>query len=169
MPAPISRLPTGLLDMLLVQQQGENPRTLSTALQPSLDMNELYMSDRLDVDGNSFVVGAINAIGNVEVPASEIWYMRSMGIRGSFNTAGQSFTCGIQLRNLDQTLIANIGSTGPLVSTSTTDRYNWGLFFPQPFFLRAGLNISAQVSQLDLDGGSNLVPEFTLVFNRFNI
>lgn len=48
MPANLNRQPVGLLEFFAIKNGGEYPQQLSTTLQPTLDLEELYEATRID-------------------------------------------------------------------------------------------------------------------------
>lgn len=81
LPAPIQRIPVGLLDYLQIQSLGKNPTVLSEVVQPTIDLWKLYSASRWE--STSYVGtpvaanGAFNpdaaTVANVTVPFNEYW------------------------------------------------------------------------------------------------
>jgi hypothetical protein len=89
----IQRYPTGLLDFLGMQSTGDTPHELAQELRASVDLGDLYLSDRLrtvsaggsgPITTTSYLAGGLQTI----VPAGETWLVYSAYVTSTPVTAG---------------------------------------------------------------------------------
>lgn len=89
----IQRYPSGLLDFLGMQSTGDTPHELAQELRASLDLTDLYLSDRLRAASAGGAV-AITATGyqaggvQTVCPSGENWLVYGMGMTSVAITAG---------------------------------------------------------------------------------
>ena len=100
MPSPISRRPAGLLDLLLTQQQGENPNDLLESVQPTLDLLRFYAPDRMEVAGTTLTHTGVGSNGSIEVPAGQTWLTFGVASSVTFATVNQRISCSCRLNNI---------------------------------------------------------------------
>ena len=86
--AQINRIPSGLLDFLLVQAGGQNPNEISELVRPVIDVTKLYAPDRLRAanEPTSMTAGQLEFI---EVPEGEVWLLLFAAITATL-VAGDS-------------------------------------------------------------------------------
>lgn len=165
MASPISRRPGGLLDLLLTQQQGENPRQLLDAVAPTIEMWPFYQTDRLKILGNTTVLTAVGNIGTRTVPSGEIWKLIGVGYFATFATAAQRLGISAELVNLPDTLFG-IHDFGTVTAAAIGDIYYKSFWVPEPLLLPSGASIRGRCTSLDLDGEANIQVTQQLLFVR---
>jgi len=95
-PAPINRLPTGLLSFLGTKAMGVNPGSLAGELVPVMDLTKWYVTSTFEnvaTNANTITTGDSFPTG-VVVPAGEVWYVDSFTVRVA--NAGASSASGVQ-------------------------------------------------------------------------
>lgn len=168
MAGPIARRPSGLLDLLLTQQQGKNPTQLGDTTIPTLDLSPFYLQDRLENKRVAVVANATTDSVGIEVPASETWWVYGYGISGIFATVNQSIKARVRLTNIT----GDSGAELPAMAVSAvgaTDIFSDGVFLPQPIMLSSGAELLMQTMSLNLDGQANITVTFSGLFARMTI
>lgn len=168
MGGPIARLPRGLLDLLLTQQQGKNPDALGDTLAPVIDLAPFYEQERFDAENLNATMTAVGVAGTFTVPAGEAWKVLGMSVRGTFATVNQ--TIGVQCRILnlpnvpafviDQFDFAAVGATDTF---GASIRQFGNIIFP------AGLQFRFQCSQLTLDGQPSIAVTGSIWYVRLEV
>jgi hypothetical protein len=163
MPGPIARRPDGLLDLLLTQQQGENPKELADTVQPTLDLTKFYGAQRLTLDAVVFSVTAVGATATIEVPQGESWLVHQTSFRAPFNAVSQVARIGLGVIFGSQLL--DLGQTDTFTAVGATDTFTGqsdvlNIIFP------SGTIFEAICHQLDLAAGSALNGRFNVLYTR---
>jgi len=80
MPAsgPIQSSPRGLLGLLQLKNVGQNPELLLDAVQPVLEMRELYISGLLELVAVAATAAAVGPNNVISVPNNETWFIRTV-------------------------------------------------------------------------------------------
>jgi hypothetical protein len=90
----IQRLPVGLLDMLGMQSTGDAPHVIAGEIQPTMDLTDLYLTDRLKgsnaTTANVAAVGAL--LSTVGPPAGEQWMVYGLTGNSGVLAAATAFT-----------------------------------------------------------------------------
>jgi len=91
-PAPISTVPQGLLDLLNLKSQGETPSALVPSVQPTLDMFKFYLSQARETETATVNVAAAISDGTYSmgfttpvIPSNQIWWIWSVTGRVQVN------------------------------------------------------------------------------------
>lgn len=143
----IQRLPTGLLDLLGMQSTGDTPHLMSGEVQPTLDLTDLYLTDRL--------AGANVATANVAVvgplltttgPApGEMWLV--YGITGSSTgvlAAASGFTGNLLVTRPSSGGFSQFVS--PSVAVANPALWAGSVTYERPMIMRPGDTLGYWVS-----------------------
>jgi len=165
MPSPISRRPAGLLDLLLAQQQGQNPTDLIDSVSPTIDMLKFYEAERLDVTRDVKNVTAVGDVGAVDIPAGEYWKVLAIACNWVFATVNQRLGIRIEVKNIGETrqdLITSVVKT----PTGATDEAAVALRLGSPVIFPSGTTLQSRASSLALDGEANIQLTTTVFYVR---
>lgn len=167
MAGPIARRPTGLLDLLLTQQQGKNPAELGEQLEPTIELIEFYALDRLTVTTQvTAVVGVGNNL-NIEVPGNEVWRLLNVGIRFNWATVNQTFGIRVELRDVPGGGVSVLTDFGGTLSPSlATDQAGKGHQLPNPILIPPGATIRGDVTNVNLDAQPNISVTLSVLYHR---
>jgi len=163
MPSPISRRPAGLLDLLLTQQQGANPRELRDDVQPIIDMSAFYESERLAGQSNGIAVTANGpqTADQITIPDGEYW--KVLGFGAYFDPSVNNMAVGLsfwaRLSNVPLPLTEQVYSD----QIGATSFFSWGELLPQPIHFPSGTSFFIDVGRILLQGQPNaLVTQYVL-------
>jgi len=163
MPGPISRRPAGLLDLLLAQQQGKNPSSLSDAVAPVIDLSLFYEQERVDLESKVLSASAVGQAATITVPQGESWKIVGLTVRGTFNIIGSKIRLG---------LFFGIGTSAfavvkELTSTAVaaTDKFGDGIM-PPGLILRPGSQLGCIVHEINLNAGANISTTAEVLYVR---
>jgi len=92
MPSVINRVPPGLLSVLDIKAQGENPRFLGDQVTPTLDFWPLYELQKAVPKASAIVGAAFGLRAELTVPANEYWHVLHMSGSPSALGAGDSYS-----------------------------------------------------------------------------
>lgn len=170
MPSPISRRPSGLLDLLLTQQQGKNPSTLLDDVLPVLEMRPFYAQDRLTVEREALAVTASGIQATqIDVPQGESWMVFGFGLRIEYATAAQSCTADL-LIDISSVTFAGItfapSATNVIDPGFASQEMNNGFLLPQPIAFPSGTEFKLDLQRINLDGQPNLLMLFSCLYTR---
>lgn len=168
MPSPIARRPSGLLDLLLTQQQGKNPSLLGESLSPVLDLGKFYESDRLTTATLAITVTATGVSSTTQVPSGEVWKLLGFGARGTFATVNQRLSLSFRLSTLPGGGIVDMAAL-TFAPTGAVDKFGDGFMMPEPMILPPGSSITAVATNLNLDGQANIGVSGGLLFVRMDV
>lgn len=167
MPSPISRRPGGMLDLLLSQQQGQNPNDLKDDVQPGLDMFRFYAQDRLNTESVSKAWTAVTANTEISVPSGEAWVVYALGAYGTFATVNQYIELELFLIGRgDNGLIHNTGLQTP---QGATDRFSDAFWLPDPIICPPGSRFRYVCTKLNLDAQANITTNNTCIYTRLEV
>lgn len=132
--AIISRFAKGFLDLLGVQNFGENPRQLSDVVLPVVDIGNQYQVELLRPQATAIadILVGFNAVHTV--PAGEVWCLKQ-GHAGVVTDAGEAFAGGLAV-----SIEGNAYSLGPLMTIGASS-VNWSVSMFQDLWLPAGAAI----------------------------
>lgn len=94
-PQTISRLPTGLLDLLGMKGTGDTPHELAAYLQSNVDLTDLYLSDRVSFLLGSPTITGVGFVGGSPVPDGQVWLVQGLSLQSNPVTAGASVTISL--------------------------------------------------------------------------
>lgn len=151
MPAPISRRPSGILDLLLAQQQGQNPNNLVDDVQPVLDLEKFYEPDRLSVASTTTALTAVGSTSTILVPAGERWKIYSIGVAGSFATVNQQLQVYVTLSGISGAALHYAHKFDTFAPVGATDIFAGGFWLPDPLLLPSGVSIKFTAASISLD------------------
>lgn len=92
MPSTINRVPPGLLSLLDIKAQGENPRFLSDVVGPVFQFRDLYELQKTEARASAIV--SVSATGfhvGIQVPESEYWHVLHHSVALASVGAGEIF------------------------------------------------------------------------------
>lgn len=144
----ISALPKGFLDLLGLQNFGENPRQLADAVAPVIDLLELFLANKLGSIGQNLTtpVAGFNSLPNLTVPVGEVWIPKALCAFGA-TEAGVTFDFSPAVR-----IIGTGGSTAPTlappVSLAANQSSSNGLPLPCTLIIPAGSDFGVRVDKL---------------------
>lgn len=155
----ITRYPNGLLDLLGLQSQGDNPRLVSDIVSSIVDVGQLYLANVQVLVTGSVAAAAANFNSFATpliVPTGEIWLLKSfsatvaagVGVTGSFSPAVRAQ--GNRLMLSDYTNF----------NASTTA---WKVAVELPIWLPAGYELGVEIQNL---AGGNPVASGTAILSR---
>ena len=154
MGSPISRRPAGLLDLLLTQQQGQNPNDLQSTLQPILNLGPFYESERLEVESQGVGFTAVGNSTALAVPAGEVWKLNFLSADWTFATANQELGLVLQLYPGGSQI--DVYSPGVIAAPAAASESSISFSAPQPLVLPSGTLVRVRVEHIDLDGEANI-------------
>jgi len=147
----VTRVPVGLQHYLGTQAQGKNPSELAQIVSPILDMGRFYnvQEEYWNRVSNSFSADTTLILS---VPAGETWLVRSIGIYHNGGGAAGTYSCGVYLTQVAQ----SVGSSGrhPVMDTHTFTNNAGGTDVKY---------VTAEQNDLVCNAGSQLVFQFTNV------
>lgn len=177
MATTINRLARGLLDLLGNTNQGDNPSELLAQVRPSIDLGELYMSERITLFSQT---GAINngvpALDfSAEVPAGEIWLLRSLAYTIIVDTAGDAVHASLRMLNFPNLVEETAGAfnvhqlKSQLLGGATsaagdieTIHYQWN----PPLACVGGIRLQANADRVNVT--AQTLTRGTLLYTRLN-
>lgn len=158
----INNIPSGLLSLLQLKEQGQNPNELGNLVVPTLDLLPFYMAT-LQTDQVQ-VSAAINAVGAVldttlVVPPNEVWLVSHYSVIALMGAA-QTIT----VQPLFRPLVVN-QALGPAVAVAANQQ---GIAITQtlPFIARQGSAFGCNVQAIT---GGPLTVSFAVTFIRLRI
>ena len=154
MASPISRRPAGLLDLLLSQQQGQNPTKLEDDVQPIIDMSQFYEADRISIDALTTNLSAVGVTATHTVPAGEHWKLIAVGFAGVFNAANQRVQIYFSFSGFSGTALGYSIGWDAKTAAAASDVYADGLYFPQPLIVPSGTELKFSCGSLDLQAST---------------
>lgn len=118
MPAFINRFPQGLLGLLDLKTQGENPSQLSPLVQGTIELGDSYLiNQRASNSQNSTLTGlgvTAGAYSNLVVPQGEIWVLYNLTAElGTPPLAAATFACSVGFVPTDNNRFIGLVSNGP--------------------------------------------------------
>lgn len=142
--SPLQKAPRGLLELLRLRTQGEQPTRFSDTLQPSIEAGAFYAADLLFSTQGGTEVGAINSNNGLTAQASPQqdpqWLVALGGALTLGAVPGTFFEWWIQI-NLPASgapgAILASGRIG-LFANSTNDVMPFGIMLPQRLVVPAG-------------------------------
>lgn len=151
MPSPISRRPSGLLDLLLTQQQGKNPAEILDSVQPVMDLFPFYASARLTSARATYTATGtgILAADSLAVPDGETWAVLNVSQHWEFALSSDDIKSNILLLNLQDASNVPLSTYeyfNPSVANEVMEKTLW---FPQPMFLSSGMAFATQIGWFD--------------------
>lgn len=96
MPSVINRVPPGLLSLLDIKAQGENPRFLGDQVTPTFDFWQLYEIEKREPRASAVVgSGTVGLKATIQVPNNEYWHVLQMSSAATSIAAGEiaAFCC----------------------------------------------------------------------------
>jgi len=166
--SPISRRPSGLLDLLLTQQQGKNPALLEDDVQPIIDLGPFYEAERLETINASNAVTATGVqASTIDVPAGEYWKLLCLSIYADFGAGNQDILPFIRIRNLGS--IVHVLTPRFQSSSAFTLAQGDQLWLPQPLHCPSGVSFEMNVEGLDLQGQPNILTLMEALYVRMDI
>ena len=168
MAGTISRRPAGLLDLLLTQQQGDNPSVLGDTVWPGIDLGPFYDQERLTITNGSSAFTGLAQTNTMTIPSGESWRLLAFGLRGSFATANQYIQLGFQIGGVSGSASVDIDAR-LFTAVGATDLYSgsfpWvkgNIIFP------SGTNFRTKVESLNLDAQANLTVSVNALYVRMD-
>lgn len=168
MAGPIARRPSGLLDLLLAQQQGRNPNALTDNVQPVIDLTPFYSADRLEATNTSFTATAVGSGNTITVPAGEVWALTSLGWSGTANAVDQQMRIAIRFLDIFEGIDQFFYASPDFKSIGATDVFSDGVLIPQPLFLNSGSKLSLRVEMFDKALGANIAIAWVAAYVRMD-
>ncbi len=149
MEAPINRYPGGLLGFLDIKAMGENPRTLSTVVQPLVDLTPYYLgSKRVTLTSLTANVTGLGLFASTTpvVQGSDAFLMTNIQVTGATLAAGEN------IRFYACVLASPISTpfyTGPMSQAFVTgDSVSEGWSLPTPVILPPGSILAIQATRI---------------------
>ena len=168
MGSPISRRPTGLLDLLLTQQQGANPKELEDDVQPIIDMGPFYEAERLtSINASNAVTATGIQASTIDVPPGEYWKLLCFTVYVDFGAGNQDISPFIRLKNLGSLIHIVTPRFGS--SSAFTLAQGEVLWLPQPLHCPSGVSFEMNVEGLDLQGQPNILTLMEALYVRMDI
>lgn len=167
MPSPISRRPAGLLDLLLSQQQGENPDNLGNSVSPTIDLTDFYETDRVSVATATANFTGLTAV-TVTVPAAENWKLYGVSASWTWATANQDLKVKFELRNIP---VSEHILASPSLQTSTgaTDTGSVAFMLPHPRIIPPGTLVRCRGETINLDAQANIAVKLNVLHVRMEV
>lgn len=169
MASPISRRPTGLLDLLLTQQQGKNPDKLGDDVIPVIEMRPFYSQERFDIERQSMAITVNGDYGAIEVPAGETWFVYAFGLRLEYATAAQYLTADLTIDWTATTFAGfnyNIHGRNGMDPDFANQDMNAGFWLPQPLVFPSGVKFNCEINRINLDGQPNILGLHHCLYTR---
>ena len=165
MAGPIARRPAGLLDLLLTQQQGENPKTLGDSVSPVLDILPFYNQERLDTDVQSVNMTAVNSFTSVLIPAGESWRVLCWSVRGAFATVNQTVRLGFRMQQFTGGGLVDLPAL-QFAASGATDLWGGCTVLPgdEMVIYPSGTRFLTYAQELNLDAQANIALTSTVLF-----
>lgn len=147
----IQTLPSGLLGLLQLKQQGQNPSPLREDVQPTTDLTQFWFQNQmrdltLDFTGphNTLVATGANGskgFGTIVVPNGELWYIENFSVNANLLAAE---TCRYALQFIDSVVGMQYFLT-PDVADIITARTRSICVSTRNFWLSSGRILGIQV------------------------
>lgn len=143
----ITRYPPGLLDLLGLQSQGDNPRALSDTVSPVVDIGQLYLAStqQLVTGSGGGAIAGFNSFGpELEVPVGQVWVVHAFNVSVAAGV-GVSGTFGPSLRP------GAAGGARMTLSDSrdfAASRTEWKAAASTPFVMLAGYELGIEIQNL---------------------
>lgn len=154
MGGPISRRPSGLLDLLLTQQQGDNPDQLGDMVAPVIDLVTFYEADRIRVSAVTTNLSAVGVTATHTVPSGESWRLMCAGFAHVFNTANQEAQLYLSLSGFGSAALGYCHDFGLKQAGAASDVAAGGFWFPRPMVIPSGTAVKFTVGALTLDAST---------------
>ena len=153
MPSPISRRPAGLLDLLLTQQQGANPRELLDTVQPIVDMSAFYESERLDVEVETMAITTlgVQTADAIDVPDGEYWKVLGVGASAEATIANQALGVTVLVRNVGNEFPVFRGRYHSDIDAGSQVEY-WSFMLPMPIHFPSGSSFLLSADDANFGG-----------------
>ena len=168
MASPISRRPTGLLDLLLTQQQGENPRTLLDSVSPTIDLVKFYESQRLDTSQSSFAVTAVGNSADISIPQAEYWKVIGFDAKWVAGAANQSMGLRFEVGGVASNLLFDFFSQD-ITRAAIGDVAAYTFMLPQTIIYPSGSFFRFRVTELTLGGAGSISVTITAHYVRMDV
>jgi hypothetical protein len=159
----IQRLPVGLLDLLGMQSTGDTPHSIAESVIPSIELTDLYLTDRLaSIFGSS---GALNAttsgnVANQGPPDGYQWLLYGCSYTSGAVAAAASISWVPAIYRASLGAYQAFGEKQLLAATQIAAK---GIWFERPLVMRPGDRCGYIVA--DVTG----VPALTLNLNSFYV
>jgi len=144
----IQRLPVGLLDLLGMQSTGDTPHLISGEVQPTLDLTDLYLTDRLR--GANAATANVTAAGSllsaVGPPAGEQWLCYGFaGTSLGALAAATGFTANLLINRPSVGFAQFITNPYPIANPGL---WAGGVTYETPLIMRPGDTLGAWISAI---------------------
>jgi hypothetical protein len=139
--ALINRVPSGLLGLLDLKAQGENPAQLAAHVQATIDLRDFYaLATRGTISQASTLTALGNTAGiflNLTVPQGELWLVTGMTAHLSAPPLGAAatFAAAVGYIPADVGRFVALGPTCPVIATGAdfvAEQDAGGTYFLQP-------------------------------------
>lgn len=169
MGGPIARRPLGLLDLLLSQQQGDNPNDLGDSVQATLDLAGFYQSERITTESVAATSAVVGSSASITIPQGEAWRMLYCGTRGSFNAIGQQLRVAFRMSSLPGGGIVDLGQTLIITAIGAADGYSGQHVFSGRDIYPPGTRFLTSSQVVNLAAGGNISGTFTVCYVRLEV
>jgi len=142
-PAPINRLPLGLLSFLDIKQMGKNPAALGDVLLPVLEMGEFFLGPHVSRRASTgvSVTGVGNFATDLVVPNGKVWIVRQAVLRSSAVLgAATTIRAAVELTGPDGSYVLN----GDQDTATVGERLSAVMELGRPIIATAGQVYSVQ-------------------------
>jgi hypothetical protein len=166
----VNRVPSGFLDLVGSQSQGQTPPLYSDALSPVVDLRELYLAQTLSQQCETKAHVAFGATQDFTVPAGETWLVRSVSWYAVLPLTGTERWAWSILRPARGTtgaaviqetyLYASALKSVAINNQMMADAY----YFPHPIALLNGTILRATI--LERDAGAVRNTNVSVLMNR---
>lgn len=90
MPSIINRIPPGLLSMLDIKAQGENPKFLSDTVTPGMEFLPFYELQKYEAQVSSIIAtAAVGFSAGIQVPEGQYWHVKHHSVFVTNVAAGE--------------------------------------------------------------------------------
>lgn len=158
----ITRVPTGLQDLLGSKTFGRNPSDLLEEVRPTLGLDDLLVAERLSYKRATLTVTTRGDSADMLVPVGELWLLRSLYIQWNTATAGIEYNLSVGIVDMQNTVSFAPGqpmtlfATGDQVAKTVGSEARFAVTFPQNHILFGDNRLRIEVDELSAAGG----PEF---------
>jgi hypothetical protein len=148
-PLTIQRFPKGLIDLLGMRATGDTPAQLAQDVGGSLELQDLYLFDRL-IGQRTGTAVAINALGNFaflnqSVPDGRLRFLYGLSVEVPAPAAATALTLVLTV-NRGAANVRNF--VGPSTKLIAGEGNAWGAWFGPPMLLGPGDSTSIYCSQV---------------------
>lgn len=168
-PAPLTERPSGLLDLLGIQNGGQYPQHLASDwLLPQLDLLNFYLESQVqDLRTGNMVLNNIGLVTGTTVPSGEAWALRNLSFVTAADLGAATLFTGAFFQVRASLTASPIIQLGAAVSIVANGRLNL-VYEPLTLFI-APPGAILGINVLQLTGASNLQGTMELRYTRMQL